>query len=131
MKDRPTLVYADVSGNIYDWPALEMAGASANEWRRLRPAELIPLPEGSELFLLPERLPVGFNRKAGRFEPMPSDPFDPAKPGCSRIHFTCLYAALLSRLQGRCPCAYFASFRLHCRGLAKRRLCGSSSENRQ
>ncbi len=80
MKDRPTLVYADVSGNIYDWPALEMAGASANEWRRLRPAELIPLPEGSELFLLPERLPVGFNRKAGRFEPMPSDPFDPAKP---------------------------------------------------
>ena len=80
MKDRPTLVYADVSGNIYDWPALEMAGASANKWRRLRPAELIPLPEGSELFLLPERLPVGFNRKAGRFEPMPSDPFDPAKP---------------------------------------------------
>lgn len=80
MKDRPALVYADVNGNIYDWPALEMAGASANEWQRPRSAELIPLPEGSELFLLPERLPVGFNRKGGRFEPMPSDPFDPAKP---------------------------------------------------
>ena len=80
MKDRPALVYADVNGNIYDWPALEMAGASANEWQRPRSAELIPLPEGSELFLLPERLPVGFNRKGGRFEPMSSDPFDPAKP---------------------------------------------------
>ncbi|HIJ68765.1 MAG TPA: radical SAM protein [Deltaproteobacteria bacterium] len=80
MKDQPALVYADVNGNIYDWPALEMAAASANEWQRPRSAELIPLPEGSELFLLPERLPVGFNRKGGRFEPMPSDPFDPAKP---------------------------------------------------
>ncbi len=80
MKDRPALVYADVTGNIYDWPALEMAGASANKWQRPRSAELIPLPEGSELFLLPERLPVGFNRKRGRFEPMASDPFDPAKP---------------------------------------------------
>ncbi|MGA2027279.1 MAG: radical SAM protein [Syntrophobacteraceae bacterium] len=80
MKDRPALVYADVSGSIYDWPALEMAGASASTWQKPRSAELIPLPEGSELFLLPERLPVGFNRKGGRFEPMPSDPFDPAKP---------------------------------------------------
>src|SRR5208337_5440193 len=80
MKDRAALVYADVNGNIYDWPALEMAVASANKWRRPRSAELIPLPEGSELFLLPERLPVGFNRKGGRFEPMSSDPFDPAKP---------------------------------------------------
>jgi pyruvate-formate lyase-activating enzyme len=57
-----------------------MAGASANTWQRLRSAELIPLPEGSDLFLLPERLPVGFSRKGGRFEPLPSDPFDPAKP---------------------------------------------------
>ncbi|MFZ0929282.1 MAG: radical SAM protein [Syntrophobacteraceae bacterium] len=80
MKDRPALVYADANGNIYDWPALEMAVASANKWQRPRSAELIPLPEGSELFLLPERLPVGFNRKGGRFEPMSSDPFEPAKP---------------------------------------------------
>ncbi len=80
MKNRPTLVYADVNGNIFDWPALEMAAASANEWTRPRSAELIPLPEGSELFLLPERLPVGFNPAGGRFEPLSSDPFDPAKP---------------------------------------------------
>ena len=79
MRSRPTLVYADENGNIIDWPGLEMAGASSGEWRRPRAAELIPLPPGSELFLLPERLPVGFNPAQKRFEPLPHDPFDPAK----------------------------------------------------
>ncbi len=80
MRNRPALVYADVNGNIFDWSALEMAGASANELKRPKPDELIPLPEGSELFLLPERIPVGFNPSERRFEPLTSDPFDPAKP---------------------------------------------------
>ncbi|MGA2401662.1 MAG: radical SAM protein [Syntrophobacteraceae bacterium] len=80
MKNRPSLVYADVNGNIFDWPALEMAGASANECQRPQRAELIPLPEGSELFLLPGRLPVGFNPARGTFDPLSADPFDPAKP---------------------------------------------------
>jgi molybdenum cofactor biosynthesis enzyme MoaA len=80
MRNRPALVYADVNGNIFDWPALEMAGASANELRRPKPSELIPLPEGSELFLLPERVPVGFNPTERRFEPLAFDPFEPAKP---------------------------------------------------
>jgi pyruvate-formate lyase-activating enzyme len=75
MKNRPKLVYADVNGNIFDWPALEMAGASAKELKRPGSAELIPLPEGSELFLLPERLPVGYNPAEHRFEPLTSDPF--------------------------------------------------------
>ena len=74
MKNRPSLVYADVNGNIFDWPALEMAGASANECQRPQRAELIPLPEGSELFLLPRRLPVGFNPARGTFDPLPVDP---------------------------------------------------------
>lgn len=80
MKKRPALVYADSEGNIIDWPALEMAGSSANAYGRPRLDELIALPEGSELFLLPERLPVGFNPDKKAFEPLSSDPFDPAKP---------------------------------------------------
>lgn len=79
MKRRPALVYADDRGNILDWPALEMAGASAHEWIRPRPDELIPLPEGSELFLLPDRVPVGFNSENNLFEPLASDPFDSSK----------------------------------------------------
>ncbi len=80
MKNRPALVYADVNGNIFDWPALEMAGAAANELKRPTSAELIPLPEGSELFLLPGRVPVGFDRESGDFLPLQSDPFNAEKP---------------------------------------------------
>ncbi|MFZ2445242.1 MAG: radical SAM protein [Syntrophobacteraceae bacterium] len=80
MKKRPALVYADADGNIFDWPALESAGSSGSAYRRPRPDEFIPLPEGSELFLLPERLPVGFNPKKKDFEALSSDPFDHAKP---------------------------------------------------
>ena len=80
MKNRPSLVYADVNGNIFDWPALEMAGASANECQRPQHSELIALPEGSELFLLPERAPVGFDPATGTFEPLSADPYDSAKP---------------------------------------------------
>ncbi len=57
-----------------------MAGASANEWKRPGASELIPLPEGSELFLLPDRFPVGFNPRKKDFEVLSSDPFNPGKP---------------------------------------------------
>ncbi|SPF39934.1 Radical SAM domain protein [Syntrophobacter sp. SbD1] len=80
MKNRPALLYADVNGNIFDWPGLEMAGASSGEWKRPGSDELIALPEGSELFLLPDRLPIGFNPATRGFEPLASDPYDPAKP---------------------------------------------------
>jgi pyruvate-formate lyase-activating enzyme len=53
-------VVADQHGNITEHPALTMAGMSAGVFTRLKPADLIPLPPGSELFALPGRLPVGF-----------------------------------------------------------------------
>ncbi|MDR3569557.1 MAG: radical SAM protein [Syntrophobacteraceae bacterium] len=97
MKDRPALVYADAEGNISDWPALEMAGAGAGEWIRPHFSELIELPEGSELFLLPERLPVGYNGSQRRFETLAADPFDPAKSVCAVAAFISpAYTHLLS-----------------------------------
>ena len=79
MKNRPALVYADANGNVLDWPDLEMAGAvPANGNAPIRP-NWFALPEGSELFLLPERLPVGYNFALRRFEPLTADPLDPAK----------------------------------------------------
>ncbi len=80
MKKRPTLVYADAEGNIFDWPALEMAGSSANAWKRPKASELIPLPEGSELFLLPERHPVGYDPSRKSYSVLAADPHNPAKP---------------------------------------------------
>lgn len=80
MRKKPALIYADAEGNIFDWPALEMAGSSANAWKRPRASELIPLPEGSELFLLPERHPVGYDPSRKSYSVLASDPRNPAKP---------------------------------------------------
>ena len=80
MKNQATLVYADAEGNILDWPDLEMAGACAGQWEKTSSSELIALPKGSELFLLPDRLPVGYNAHGHRFEVLAEDPFSPGKP---------------------------------------------------
>jgi pyruvate-formate lyase-activating enzyme len=57
-----------------------MAGRSGHEWRRLQQGDWIPLPPGSELFLLPGRLPVGYNPGDKRFETLAEDPYEPGKP---------------------------------------------------
>jgi wyosine [tRNA(Phe)-imidazoG37] synthetase (radical SAM superfamily) len=55
----PSLVIADRNGNISDFPSLTMAGMSNSRFVQPELQDLIPLPEGSELFVLPGRLPVG------------------------------------------------------------------------
>ena len=55
----PSLVVADRDGNISDFSSLTMAGMSNGRFIQPELHDLIPLPEGSELFVLPERLPVG------------------------------------------------------------------------
>jgi pyruvate-formate lyase-activating enzyme len=72
--DRPCLVYADSRGHIFDWPEWEMAGSSGGEHHRLAPGEWIPLPPGSELFVLPGRLPVGYDLRRRQFDVMHYDP---------------------------------------------------------
>lgn len=75
MTSRPFLVYADEEGRIFEWPKLEMLGASGADHRRLDPGDWIPLPPGSELFLLPHRLPMGYNPRKRRPEVLAEDPF--------------------------------------------------------
>ena len=74
----PSLVFANSAGEILDYAGLEMAGSAAGEFYRPQPDDLIELPVGSELFVLPERLPVGF-------EPGSSEPVllaeNPYRPG--------------------------------------------------
>jgi wyosine [tRNA(Phe)-imidazoG37] synthetase (radical SAM superfamily) len=57
----PTLLFADKDGKITEFPELRMAGMSNGAFNRPAPEDLIPLPEGSELFTLPGRLPVGWD----------------------------------------------------------------------
>jgi pyruvate-formate lyase-activating enzyme len=105
MTNRPFLVYADAEGRIFEWPELEMLGASGGRCERIGPGEWVPLPPGSELFLLPHRLPVGYNARKRRFDVLAHDPYDPAQPIQAVAAFmapayTQLYSAAYQTLPG-------------------------------
>ncbi|MCB2227553.1 MAG: radical SAM protein [Desulfarculaceae bacterium] len=67
------LLYADQDGNILDHPGLALAGSAGGRWETVDEKQCIPLPPGSELFLLPGRRPVGVNPDGG-FEVVTEDP---------------------------------------------------------
>ena len=71
----PSLVFADSQGNITDFPALNMAGMSGGQFFQPSLEDLIPLPEGSELFVLPGRLPVGCSKENGEPLLLEEDPY--------------------------------------------------------
>jgi wyosine [tRNA(Phe)-imidazoG37] synthetase (radical SAM superfamily) len=64
-RQRPTLVFADAQGQVVDAPGVEAAERTGWEIRRADPKQLIPLPDGSELYFLPERNPVGYASRRG------------------------------------------------------------------
>lgn len=59
----PALLWADEQGRIMDHPFLEMVGFSADEPFLPEPEELVPLPEFSQLFFLPDCAPIGYDPK--------------------------------------------------------------------
>lgn len=61
----PRLVYADVQGQIFDHPSLAMLCRKGREILPPRPDECIPLPPGSDLFLLPGRRALGWDQETG------------------------------------------------------------------
>lgn len=68
----PCLVVADTRGRIFDIPDYLMAGVSAATVLPPDPEDLIPLPYGSDLFMLPGRVPVGLDPSTGRPVEVPS-----------------------------------------------------------
>jgi len=69
-KIQPVMVYADADGNVYDHPDLLMLVRRGRELTLPRPDELIPLPEGSDLYLLPGRHAMGLDPNTGKAEAM-------------------------------------------------------------
>ena len=57
----PQLVACDKNNRIYTIPHLEASGMSGGHFFRLSPQELIKLPYGSQIFMLPDRLSVGYD----------------------------------------------------------------------
>jgi pyruvate-formate lyase-activating enzyme len=62
----PSLVYADAQGQIYDHPSLRMLCRKGKEILPPNPKECIPLPSGSDLFLLPSRQAMGWDPRTGQ-----------------------------------------------------------------
>jgi pyruvate-formate lyase-activating enzyme len=60
------LVYADAQGQIFNHPYLQVVGRSGREFARIADRELIPLPPGSDLFVLPGRQAVGYDPRRRR-----------------------------------------------------------------
>lgn len=69
-KIQPVMVFADAEGNVYDHPDLLMLVRRGRELTLPRPDELIPLPEGSDLYLLPGRHALGLDPETGKAEAM-------------------------------------------------------------
>ena len=76
----PHLVFADSQGEILDYDGLQMAGGSAGGFYRPRWKQLIELPEGSEMFVLPDRLPVGIDPESGEPALLDANPYAPGEP---------------------------------------------------
>lgn len=77
---QPSLVFADDKGNITDFPDLHAAGMSCGNFSLPAKEDFIPLPEGSELFVLPGRSPIGWDRKTNEPVLLDEDPFSPESP---------------------------------------------------
>jgi len=76
---QPSLVYADAQGNITDFQDLHAAGMSGGQFHLPQKSDFIPLPEGSELFVLPGRLPIGCDLKTGEPLLLEEDPYSGKK----------------------------------------------------
>ncbi|MBV5345335.1 MAG: hypothetical protein JZU63_07310, partial [Rhodoferax sp.] len=66
--------------NIADFSGLTMAGMSGGQFFQPTPEDLIPLPEGSELFVLPGRFPIGFTPDTGEPLLLEESPFHQGAP---------------------------------------------------
>lgn len=71
---RPRLLFADQDGNIYDHPELLMLCRKGTELVPPGPKDIIPLPPGSDTFLLPGRKPLGLAPDSGAIEVLDAHP---------------------------------------------------------
>lgn len=59
-------VVADEQGEVFEHPELLMAGMNGSEIVRPLAGDMIPMPEGSRLFTIPQTPPVGYDRRSGQ-----------------------------------------------------------------
>ena len=62
MKTQISALTADKNGNIFDVPDAEGVGQIGNIFFKLKPEDLIKLPDSADLMFLPDRNAIGFRR---------------------------------------------------------------------
>jgi wyosine [tRNA(Phe)-imidazoG37] synthetase (radical SAM superfamily) len=77
---QPSLLFANAQGEILDYDGLYMAGSGAGHIYLPSPEHLIELPEGSELFTLPQRLPIGIEPDTGEPALLATNPYQDDEP---------------------------------------------------
>lgn len=73
------LLFSDEKGNMLDFPGLLMLGRRGNNLLTPGNNDMIPLPAGASLTLVPGRLPVGINPDNGNSEALEFDPYEDKK----------------------------------------------------
>ncbi|NQT00018.1 MAG: radical SAM protein [Candidatus Omnitrophica bacterium] len=75
MKERnPELLISNSKGKIYNLPDFAATGMKGGRFFRLKVEELVKLPPGSELFMLPDRAAVGYDFATQSFVTLDSYP---------------------------------------------------------
>ncbi|MEG1501066.1 MAG: radical SAM protein, partial [Clostridiales bacterium] len=84
-----TMLFARPNGQWLDFPPLEMAAKSGNYLLLPKKNDLIPLPEGATLTMMPGAAPYGFDKENGEFILLEENPYQ------EKHEEICAIAALL------------------------------------
>lgn len=102
----PELCVADAGGRIFNVPFLSAVGMKAGFYDVLRPAQLIKMPFGSQLFMLPGRTPVGFASSDNQLVSLDRNPFSVSPEPCFAVAafvapgYTSTYNAAYTEING-------------------------------
>ncbi|CAN2045170.1 Radical SAM protein [Candidatus Magnetomoraceae bacterium gMMP-1] len=79
-EDWLSAVAADHNGNIFELEGYAAVGRSGIFLNPLKIKDAVPMPYGSELMYLPDRIPILYNKKTRKMELMHENPYEPGKP---------------------------------------------------
>jgi pyruvate-formate lyase-activating enzyme len=68
LENLPYMLYADSEGRVYDHPYFRMVGFSGSSPAALGREDLIPMPEFSKLFYIPNCPPLGLDPNTGEYK---------------------------------------------------------------
>ncbi|MBN2299177.1 MAG: radical SAM protein [Deltaproteobacteria bacterium] len=107
------MVFADSSGNIMDFEGLAMVARSGDYLHPIGVEETISLPRGSQLYVLPDRYPIGLDRETGEIVILKENPYDGKGPVYAVASFLCAahtntYVAAWERDENACTLPLYA-----------------------